>query len=130
MKMLLGGLSKGICALFLELATLAQRREMLPQMIEACAMIYPGVWAVVDRMLPTYARHAGRRATEMQELHQTATNTPMEPVLIAAIRELHDRLAQIPFDPADGSDVSALIKRAIIEGFLSPELMPAGIDPK
>ncbi|MGH7192190.1 MAG: NAD(P)-binding domain-containing protein, partial [Candidatus Saccharimonadales bacterium] len=68
MKMLLGGLSKGLCALFVELATMAQRRDVLPQMLEACSMIYPGIMTVIDRMLPTYSRHAGRRATEMGEL--------------------------------------------------------------
>jgi len=130
MKMLLGGLSKGLCALFVELAAMAQRREMLPQMLEACAMIYPGVTAVVDRMLPTYSRHAGRRATEMRELEQTVLNTGMAPCVIEAIREVHERLARVPFDPADGASVSALLHRAISEGFPAPELTSAAIDPK
>jgi 3-hydroxyisobutyrate dehydrogenase-like beta-hydroxyacid dehydrogenase len=130
MKMLLGGLSKGLCALFLELAAMADRRQMLSQMLEACATIYPGVTAVIDRMLPTYSRHAGRRATEMRELEQTVQNAAMEPCVIEAIRELHERLAQIPFDPADGATVTALIHRAINEGFPAAKLTSAGIDPK
>jgi 3-hydroxyisobutyrate dehydrogenase-like beta-hydroxyacid dehydrogenase len=119
MKMLLGGLSKGMCALFLELALMAQRREMLPQMLEACATIYPGVTAVIDRMLPTYSMHAGRRATEMRELEQTSRNTDMEPCLIDAIRRLHEQLALIPFSAADGATVTSLIERTEAEGLLA-----------
>jgi 3-hydroxyisobutyrate dehydrogenase-like beta-hydroxyacid dehydrogenase len=130
MKMLLGGLSKGLCALFMELAIMAQRREMLPQMLEACAMIYPGVTAVVDRMLPTYAKHADRRAAEMRELQQTVQNTGMEPCLVEAIRELHERLAVIKFSPSDGASVTTMIVRAIHESFLTPELTSTSIGPK
>lgn len=119
MKMLLGGLSKGICALFLELALTAQRREMLPEMLEAFAMIYPGVTAVSDRVLPTYAHHAGRRASEMRELEQTLRNSGIQPCLIEAIRHLHEQMAEIPFKPADGATVISLIQRAITAGLLA-----------
>jgi 3-hydroxyisobutyrate dehydrogenase-like beta-hydroxyacid dehydrogenase len=119
MKMLLGGLSKGLCALFLELAVMAQRREMLPQMLEACGKIYPGVTTVIDRMLPTYALHAERRATEMRELDRTSRETAMEPCVIDAIRQLHDGLAQIAFNAADGSTVTSLIERVVAEGLLA-----------
>ena len=72
MKMLLAGISKGTCGLFLELAVLADRREMLPELIEATNRIYPGIGQLVERMLPTYAVHAARRADEMRELESTA----------------------------------------------------------
>ncbi len=58
MKMALGGLAKGLCALFAEVALLADRHEMLGQMLDATARIYPGVFEVVERMLPTYTAHA------------------------------------------------------------------------
>jgi 3-hydroxyisobutyrate dehydrogenase-like beta-hydroxyacid dehydrogenase len=119
MKMLLGGLSKGLCALFLELALMAQRRAMLPQMLEACATIYPGVTAVIDRMLPTYSIHAQRRATEMRELEQTSRYTDMEPCLIDAIRRLHEQLALIPLTAADGATVTSLIERTEADGLLA-----------
>jgi 3-hydroxyisobutyrate dehydrogenase-like beta-hydroxyacid dehydrogenase len=93
MKMLLGGLSKGLCALFAELALLAERQGMLPEMLEAVSRTYPGVAAVAERMLPTYPRHAGRRATEMSELESTAAAAGGEPVVIAAVRQVHDTLA-------------------------------------
>ncbi len=94
MKMLLGGLSKGICALFAELALLAERQGMLEEMLDATATTYAGVAAVAERMLPTYARHAGRRATEMEELEATARAAGLEPCVITAVRELHERFAR------------------------------------
>lgn len=124
MKMLLGGLTKGMCALFLELATLAEQRQMLPEMMEACTMIYPGITTVIERMLPTYASHARRRAAEMRELEQTVQNSGIEPGVIASVRELHERLASLSFASSDGANVAAFVDRAI-----SSFLVVAAPDP-
>jgi 3-hydroxyisobutyrate dehydrogenase-like beta-hydroxyacid dehydrogenase len=61
MKMLLSGMSKGVCGLFIELAVAAQRQGMLHGMMEATGQIYPGIMDVVLRMLPTYVHGARRR---------------------------------------------------------------------
>lgn len=128
MKMLLGGLTKGLCALFLELSSTAEQRQMLPDMMEACTMIYPGITTVIDRMLPTYARHAGRRSAEMRELEQTVRNSGIEPGVIAAVRELHQQLANLPFDPSDGASVASLVQRtlACFVTVAGPTQAPAG----
>jgi 3-hydroxyisobutyrate dehydrogenase-like beta-hydroxyacid dehydrogenase len=127
MKMLLSGLSKGVCALFVETALVAKRQGMLPEMVEAYGQIYPGVTAVVDRMLPTYARHAGRRAAEMGELEQTALAAGLEPCVLAAVARLHEMLARLdfgpPVEPGD-SAVTSMIERLAAEGLLAAE--PAG----
>ena len=94
MKMLLGGLSKGVCALFAELALLAERQGMLDEMVEATAATYPGVAALAERMLPTYARHAGRRHTEMTELEATARAAGMTPDVVEAVCRMHGALAR------------------------------------
>lgn len=125
MKMLLGGMTKGVCGLFLELATVAHRRGMLAEMIEACTMIYPGITVLIDRMLPTYTRHADRRATEMRELERTARNSGVEPCVVDAIRELHEQLAALGFAEADGASVAALIERTVTGGLLSADTAPA-----
>ena len=129
-KMLLGGLTKGTCALFLELAILAQRRGMLPEMMEAITMIYPGIAVLVDRMLPTYARHAGRRSIEMQELEQTLQNSGIDPCMVGAIRELHDQLAAMPFDPSDGANVASLVQRTVAGGLLAAKSESTSAEPK
>ena len=117
MKMLLGGFSKGISALFLELACLAERRDLLPEMLETCGAIYPGAMAVAERMLPTYARHAGRRATEMRELEQTAKFSDLEPAVIRGLCELHEQLAQVSFarfDPALPDLVNEVLSSGVL----------------
>jgi 3-hydroxyisobutyrate dehydrogenase-like beta-hydroxyacid dehydrogenase len=118
MKMLLGGLTKGLCGLFLELALVARNDGMLPEMMEACTMIYPGIAALIERMVPTYARHAGRRATEMREVELTARNAGVDTCVIRAVRELHEQLGAIEFAEQDGASVTALIERVISAGLL------------
>jgi 3-hydroxyisobutyrate dehydrogenase-like beta-hydroxyacid dehydrogenase len=94
MKMLLSGFSKGICALYLELAELARRRHLTPQLRDAITRIYPNVESLAQRMLPTYADHAPRRAVEMHELLDTAIAAGLDPVVLRAIAQLHDTLAR------------------------------------
>ncbi len=101
MKMLLSGVSKGVCAMFVELALVAHRHDMLAEMTEAYARIYPGVMALVDRMMPTYPLHAGRRAVEMRELELTARAVGIEPTVVSAIRKMHDMLANVNFGGAE-----------------------------
>ncbi len=125
MKMLLGGLSKGMCALFLEVALVARRNEMLPEMLEASAQIYPGISALADRMLPTYAQHAARRATEMHELVSMTQSGGLEPCMIDAIQCLHDQLALVLF--SDHHEDFTLL--SIIE-LLGNEKFLSAVDPK
>jgi 3-hydroxyisobutyrate dehydrogenase-like beta-hydroxyacid dehydrogenase len=93
MKMLLGGLSKGVCALFAELAVLAHEQDMLDDLLEAATRTYPGITALAERMLPTYAKHAGRRATEMNELEATARDAGLTPRAIEGVVAFHEALA-------------------------------------
>jgi 3-hydroxyisobutyrate dehydrogenase-like beta-hydroxyacid dehydrogenase len=105
MKMLLSGFSKGICALYIELASLAQRHELLPQLTETLSRIYPDIEALARRMVPTYWQHASRRAAEMHELKATAAAAGMAPPVISAVAKLHDALAAISFDaPIDSPE--------------------------
>jgi 3-hydroxyisobutyrate dehydrogenase-like beta-hydroxyacid dehydrogenase len=125
MKMLLAGLSKGICALYTELALLAQRQEMQGEFAEAISKIYPGISALVERMLPTYALHAARRVTEMQELEQTSRWMGLEPCVIAAVRSVHENLAGVSFDAAAAQSAAALIEKLAEEQMLAADLTAA-----
>jgi len=113
MKMLLSGLSKGVCALMTELALVAQGRHMLPEMVDAVSEIYPGVWALVERMLPTYPKHAARRADEMRELEHTAQAVGLDTMVIRAIARLHETLANASLEclPPDGWTVAELVRQ-------------------
>lgn len=97
MKMMLSGLSKGVCALFVECALLGRHHSMLDGMIDAVSTIYPGLFAIVQRMLPTYPEHADRRAEEMRELEATARHAIGEPRMLKAARILHEELVGVDF---------------------------------
>ena len=103
-KMLLSGVSKGACALLLEVYLLAERRGMLDEAVEAMAGIYPGLAALAERMLPTYARHAVRRAQEMREVEATARSSGLEPCVLEAVADVHHALAAISLDADGGED--------------------------
>ncbi len=109
MKMLLAGLSKGICALFAELGIVAESQQMLPALMDETRAIYPGIAALIERMMPTYAQHAARRATEMGELEQMCESADLAPVLIHSIRLLHESIAATAFEAIDGTSAQNLI---------------------
>ena len=119
MKMLLSGLSKGVCALFAETALTAHRRGMLDEMIAAYEQIYPGIMTLIQRMFPTYSEHAARRAAEVRELVETARASGVEPIALEGARELHNQLAAIDFAALGTSTVQSLVEFLANEGFLA-----------
>jgi hypothetical protein len=93
---------------------------MLNEFWSACAAIYPDVAALGDRMLPTYAHHAARRAEEMRQLERTALASSQDATVISAVRAAHEALAGLhlgqkspppPPPPASGSPAAAFIER-------------------
>jgi 3-hydroxyisobutyrate dehydrogenase-like beta-hydroxyacid dehydrogenase len=128
-KMLLSGMSKGVCALFAETALVAHRRGMLKEMLEAYTLIYPGLMELVQRMFPTYAKHSPRRAAEMRELESSARASGIEPSTIIGARELHEQLAAVDFSAANASEAwtaESMIDFLVGEGFLELMLSSEG----
>jgi 3-hydroxyisobutyrate dehydrogenase-like beta-hydroxyacid dehydrogenase len=77
-KMLLAGLTKGLCALVLEIGAVADGIGELEAALGDYREFYPGIMELVDRMLPTYSSHAARRADELHELHKLAANSGVD----------------------------------------------------
>ncbi|HYO09345.1 MAG TPA: DUF1932 domain-containing protein [Tepidisphaeraceae bacterium] len=133
MKMMLSGLSKGVCALFAELAVTAERRGMLAAMLAASSQIYPELAKLAERMLPTYAEHAERRATEMSELEATVAAAGVDPVVTAAVRQVHEQLAAVdwsggcPSDAAAATDITTVLRRLSESDFCSAAPPPAAV---
>lgn len=72
MKLLMSGIAKGLPALFLEVAALAERADLLESFLKSCQLFYPAIMTVVERTLPTFPRHAGRRVGEMWDVENMA----------------------------------------------------------
>jgi 3-hydroxyisobutyrate dehydrogenase-like beta-hydroxyacid dehydrogenase len=96
LKMLIGGVNKGLVALLLELSELALAEGMLDEFWTVCRAAYPGVMEPFERLLPTYPWHAGRRAEEMAELELTESAAGQEPIMATAARILLERASQTP----------------------------------
>jgi 3-hydroxyisobutyrate dehydrogenase-like beta-hydroxyacid dehydrogenase len=94
LKGALAGLSKGMTALFVEIALMARAAGVSGFFMERCWSYYPGVMEVVDRMLPTYPRHAGRRAEEMGELEAAIAAVGLQSQMVRAARQVTHLMAE------------------------------------
>jgi 3-hydroxyisobutyrate dehydrogenase-like beta-hydroxyacid dehydrogenase len=94
LKMLIGGVNKGLVALLLELSEVALEMGMLDEFWAVCRTSYPGVMEPFERLLPTYPVHAGRRAEEMAELELTVSAAGLEPTMATAARSVFERAAR------------------------------------
>lgn len=67
-KMAIALVTKALTALFLEMSCAATKAGCLDATLEAMRQLYPGTMEFVERNLPTYRTHAGRRVIEMREV--------------------------------------------------------------
>ncbi len=88
LKMLMGGLSKGLVSLFLEIGLTAHQAGLLSEFLGGCQQYYPGVMTVLERLLPTYARHSERRADEIAELNRTMRGLELRPGVTNEVERL------------------------------------------
>jgi hypothetical protein len=86
LKLAFAGLNKGLTALFLELACLAGQANLADPLLAAWRDFYPETIAVLERVLPSYPRHARRRVQELAELERWLRELGHDPGLIGAAR--------------------------------------------
>jgi 3-hydroxyisobutyrate dehydrogenase-like beta-hydroxyacid dehydrogenase len=97
-KMLLGGVSKGLVALLIEVSLTARAAGVLEPFLSELRHYYPGVIEIFERLLPTVPCHAARRAGEMAELVQTVTALGLDPAVVADVQQLYHRLGTADMD--------------------------------
>lgn len=107
-KMMISGLAKGVVALFVEMSLAAQQAELLENYLTCCREAYPDILALVERLLPTYSRHAGRRAEEAGEVEQFLRSLGLRPCLTRGTREVTEELARAAFDDPDARSTKVL----------------------
>jgi 3-hydroxyisobutyrate dehydrogenase-like beta-hydroxyacid dehydrogenase len=120
-KMMISGLAKGVVALFVEMSLAAQRSDLLEDYLTCCREAYPGILALAERLLPTYPRHAGRRAEEAAEVEQFLQSVGLRPCLTRGTREVTEELARAALDEPDtrSSTVLELIAAFATRGMLA-----------
>lgn len=95
MKMLMAGMSKGLVALFLEMGVAARQLGLLDELLAGYREYYPGVMTALDRLVPTYPRHAARRGDEMNELERTLLSMSLLPNMIHGARQTITEVGQL-----------------------------------
>lgn len=94
MKMLLSGMVKGLVALFVEMGLAGREADLLDEFLARMTDFYPGIMTFIARTLPTYPRHAARRAEEVSDLQTTLRGLGLEPHVTSAARRVMERLAE------------------------------------
>lgn len=107
LKLLISTLNKGMSALFAEAGAAAARAGLLDETLEALRFHHPQTTAELERMLPSYARHARRRAIEMEGLADLLREVGVEPEMAAAAARRIARMAGALSEPPPGAALQA-----------------------
>jgi 3-hydroxyisobutyrate dehydrogenase-like beta-hydroxyacid dehydrogenase len=94
-RMMFSGLTKGLIALFLEMALTARQAGFLDKLLECYGETYPALMTLVERLLPTYPQHAARRADEVREVEQTMRSLSLDPHLLTEVRRMIGALGEM-----------------------------------
>lgn len=116
LKLLFAAVNKGLCALYIEAARAAARAGLLDETTAALRHAYPATMDDLERMVPSYARHAGRRVTELAALVDLERALGVEPDMAGAalrsVRRIADEMHDNPTPGGAGRWTShALIER-------------------
>jgi 3-hydroxyisobutyrate dehydrogenase-like beta-hydroxyacid dehydrogenase len=99
-KLCMYGFNKGLVAIFLEMAAAADRLGQRDELMVCLRAFYPGSVETVERLLPTYPRHAARRAEELSEVVEWLRSIDQQGPMAAATRAVIEDLARLGL-PAD-----------------------------
>lgn len=124
-KMLLGGFSKGMAALFLELSLLARSGGVLDEMLLEYGEFYPALMEMMQRLLPTYPTHARRRGEELQELVQTFHELGRRPGMLSEAQSIIAELGELSWPELPDETASAWTVKQVAEFAHEQDLLQA-----
>jgi putative dehydrogenase len=106
MKMALAGLAKGIAALVLESAAVANRDGLLDPFLADAERFYPGALAALERVAPGYPAAAARRSVELGEAVAHAEWLCADATIARAVAAHLERVATAALSgPADAREL-------------------------
>jgi 3-hydroxyisobutyrate dehydrogenase-like beta-hydroxyacid dehydrogenase len=98
LKLAFAGFNKGLVALFLEVMAAGEAAGD-PEVLLACLRdFYPGTVESLERLVPSYPRHAARRVDELGELARWLAAQGLDAAWAAAARDVVRRLAALDLD--------------------------------
>jgi 3-hydroxyisobutyrate dehydrogenase-like beta-hydroxyacid dehydrogenase len=98
LKLAFAGFNKGLVALFLEVMAAGREAGAADELLACLTAFYPGTVETLERLVPTYPRHAARRADELDELAAWLQDRGRDAAWAAAARDALARLAALRLD--------------------------------
>ena len=120
-KLAFAGFNKGLVALFLEVMSAADHLGQGDELLERLHAFYPGTVETVERLLPSYPRHAGRRAAEMDERVATMRAQGSQAPMAAGAAVVLARFAALHLDADAAWNLDAVLDACSRAGFLAEE---------
>ena len=102
LKLAFAGFNKGLVALFLAVLEAGVVAGAPDALLTWLRDFYPGTIETLERLLPTYPRHAARRAEELDELARWLIDNECDEGCAVAARDVLRSVADLGLDP--GSD--------------------------
>ncbi|HJW74303.1 MAG TPA: DUF1932 domain-containing protein [Thermoleophilia bacterium] len=118
-KLAFAGFNKGLVALFLETAAAGDAVGRRAELLECLREFYPGTVETVERLLPSYPRHARRRAQEMHELAEWLTESGREALMSCAAETVLERFAALGLASDEPESLKTLLEDCRRRRFLS-----------
>jgi hypothetical protein len=98
LKLAFAGFNKGLVALFLEVMEAGGAAGERDELLTCLRAFYPGTVETLERLLPSYPRHAARRADELDELARWLASEERDDAWAEAARDVLRRVAALGLD--------------------------------
>ncbi len=108
-KLSIFGFNKGLIAHFLDMLSSADAIGQREELLACLRLFYPGSVETAERLLPSYPRHARRRADELTEAVDWLHSIGEPAAMARATREVLAELAAVDFPPRNGWDAAAVV---------------------
>lgn len=112
-KLAFAAFNKGLVALFLEVVGAAEALGRGEELAGLLRSFYPGTVDTVERLLPSYPRHAGRRADEMAAAVAWQASLGRAAPMTAAARDVIAELARLGLDGEAEWDANRVLEEYV-----------------
>jgi hypothetical protein len=110
-KLSIFGFNKGLVAHYLDMLSSADAIGQRQELLACLRLFYPGSVETAERLLPSYPRHARRRADELTEVVEWLLSIDEPAAMARATREVLAELATVEFPARDRWDAEAVVDR-------------------